>query len=559
MSADLAQAAPARAEPRGAGAPAKGGHPTAVVAWVTARKSVRSGLLWGVIFSVYVATQVFGYASSYPTAAQRAQVAGTLGSGSGINALLGQGHQLQTLAGFTEWKCLGALSLLGAVWALLLGTRLLRGEEDAGRWELLIAGQTTRARAAAQGMAGLAAGLGVVWAMTGLTTAVIGQSATIHLSVLSSLLFAVAVVSGGVMFVAVGVLASQVSATRRQAAAYAAGVLGVCFALRVVADSGSSFGWLRWVTPLGWVEELRPLTGASGWPLLPIVALTAVLGSAAVRLAARRDLGAGIVADRSSAAPRTRLLAGPAGLTLRLIRPTVLGWFTAIAVMGFILGADTRQAVKALQSSPSSQHVIARLGGAGDAAGVYLGVSFLMLALLLTLVAAGQVTATRRDEAIGRVEHLLVRPLSRTSWLAQRVVVVVAFLVTGGLVAGLFTWLGLVGQHTGLTLATLVGAGLNVVPPALCLLGMGVLAVGVWPRAASGIAYGVLAWSFLVELVAGTVTTSHWLLDTSLFHQMAPAPATAPDWTSGAVLVCVAVTAAGLGAWGFHRRDLVSE
>ena len=48
--------------------------------------------------------------------------------------------------------------LLGAVWGLLTSTRLLRGEEDGGRWELLLAGRTTRRRAAAQALAGLGAG-----------------------------------------------------------------------------------------------------------------------------------------------------------------------------------------------------------------------------------------------------------------------------------------------------------------------------------------------------------------------------------------------------------------
>ena len=46
--------------------------------------------------------------------------------------------------------------MLGAVWALLVATRLTRGEEDAGRWELLLAGGTTRGRALSLVMAGLA-------------------------------------------------------------------------------------------------------------------------------------------------------------------------------------------------------------------------------------------------------------------------------------------------------------------------------------------------------------------------------------------------------------------
>ena len=62
------------------------------------------------------------------------------------------------------------------------------------------------------------------------------------------------------MFLAVGALAGQLAATRRQAAAYAGAALGVSYALRLVADSGIGLEWLRWATPLGWVEELQPLT-----------------------------------------------------------------------------------------------------------------------------------------------------------------------------------------------------------------------------------------------------------------------------------------------------------
>ena len=50
--------------------------------------------------------------------------------------------------------------ILGAVWGLLTSTRLLRGEEDSGRWDLLLCGQTTRRGATAQAIAGLGAGTG---------------------------------------------------------------------------------------------------------------------------------------------------------------------------------------------------------------------------------------------------------------------------------------------------------------------------------------------------------------------------------------------------------------
>ena len=132
-------------------------------------------------------------------------------------------------------------------------------------------------------------------------------------------------------------------------------------------------------------------------------------------------------------------------------------------------------------------------------------------------------------------------------------------LLGSGFVAGVGAWLGAASQHAGVGFTSVLDAGLNVVPPALCVLGIGVLMLGIWPRAASVATYGVLAWSFLVELVGGLINANHWLLDTSLFHQMAPAPAVAPNWTTGGVLVAVGATAAIAGGIAFRHRDLAGE
>ena len=105
----------------------------------------------------------------------------------------------------------------------------------------------------------------------------------------------------------------------------------------------------------------------------------------------------------------------------------------------------------------------------------------------------------------------------------------------------------------------MLGAGISMVAPGLCVLGTGVLAMGVWPRATSVASYGVLAWSLLIELAGGFFSSSHWLLDTSVFHHLAAAPAVSPDWASVAILVAVGAAAAVLGGLAFTRRDLAGE
>ena len=50
----------------------------------------------------------------------------------------------------------------------------------------------------------------------------------------------------------------------------------------------------------------------------------------------------------------------------------------------------------------------------------YLGVAFIVVAALVALAAAGQVTATREEEGDGHLDNLLVRPVERLPWLAGR-------------------------------------------------------------------------------------------------------------------------------------------
>jgi ABC-2 type transport system permease protein len=529
-----------------------------VVARQTARRAVRSGVLWGYIFGVFVVSSALSYTSIYKTEAERNRLAASFGSNHAASAMFGPAPQLQTVAGFTVFKASMTLMIIGAVWGLLTSTRLLRGEEDAGRWELLLSGAATRRSAASQALVGLGAGVGTLWMITALITAVVGRSSKVDISVGAALYLALALVASAMMFIGVGALTSQLAATRRQAAGYAGIFLGVSYALRMVADSGIGLHWLVWLSPLGWVEQLQPLTSPHPAALLPIAGLTAVLSVVAVHLAGIRDIGSSLVADRATSRPRLRLLSGPTGLTMRLVRPTAIGWVVAVALAGLLMGIVAKTAGSTISGS-SVQQVFARLGAHGTGVGAFLGVAFLILAALISFAAAGQISAARIEEAEGRLDHILVQPVSRWSWFFGRLLVATALVVFCGLAAGICTWAGAASQASGVRLTTGIGAGLNVVPPAIGLLGVGALAIGCWPRRASLVVYTVLVWSLVVELLGGFAVQSHWLLDTSVFHQMASDPAVAADWTTNSVLICVGLVTALVGGVLFSRRDLQGE
>jgi ABC-2 type transport system permease protein len=522
---------------------------------------VRSGVVWGYIFGALVASSAVSYTRVYQTQAARDALAAAYGANKATSALFGPAPQLQTVAGFTAFKISMTLMLLGAVWGLLTSTRLLRGEEDGGRWELLLAGRTTRRRAAAQALAGLGAGAGALWALTAILTVGVGLDSSVRIAAGPALYFALAMAATAVMFLAVGALASQLAPTRRQAASYAAAFLGGCYAVRMIADAGLGLHGLIWASPLGWVEQLRPFDGPQPLALLPIAALTAALAVATVGLAGLRDVGAGILPDRARAAPRLRLLSGPAGLAIRLARPSVVGWWTAIALSALLFGLIARSAGTTIEGS-SAQGVLAKLGASGTGTDAVLGVCFLVLAVLIAFAGVGQVTAARAEESSQRLDHLLAGPVSRSRWLGGRLLIALGALLASGALAGVFAWLGAASQHSGTGLGTLLEAGFNLVPPAIAIAGIGVLAFGWWPRRANAVVYAVLAWSLLADIVGGfggSGPASRWLLDSSVFHQMASAPAASPNWAANTVMAAVGAACALLGAVAFSRRDLVGD
>jgi ABC-2 type transport system permease protein len=532
-------------------------RPRTVVLGVTAKRAVRSGVGWGLIFGLYTATQALTYATGYKTLASRELLAKEFGSNPGISALVGPAIRIDTVPGYTSWKCLTVLAITGAVWGLLISTRLTRGEEDAGRWELLLAGWTTRRAAARQAVLALCAGFAALFVTTGVFIELVGRSSKVRVDAGAAWYFTLAVVAGAAMFLAVGALGGQLAATRRQAAGYAAALLGASYALRMVADSDSSLAWMRWLSPLGWIEQLRPFTSPDPWALVPIAALSVAAAAAAIILAGRRDLGASVLADHSSSRAHTALLGGPFGLSVRLARLTLVAWAFSIAAYGLLLGSIAKSGGSIFNSSPTLHAVFLRLGVSGAQA--YLGVALLIMALSLGFVATGQVTATRGEESLGRLDNLLVGPVSRTRWFLQRFRLAAMAVVAGGVLAGVATWAGAAAAHARVTFPSLLDAGLNIAAPSLVVVGVGALVFGLRPRLAVPATYGVLAWSILIEITGGAAHINRWILDTSVFHQMAPAPSVPVSWTADGVMLAVGVACVAAGLAAFTRRDVMGD
>jgi len=234
-------------------------------AWFAALRQLtvsprRAAAAWGLAFGLVVYSSTAAYVHAYPSMTQRLFLAHSLGANVGLQALFGPTRALDTVGGFAAWRSLGMLTIIGSIWGVLTGTWLLRCEEEAGRWETLVSARLTRRRAAAAGVT--AAGLLVAELFVLTTLGTLLGAAAGHLSITSCLFLDAALVAPAALFLAVGILAGQLLGTRSGAARVAGALFGVAYLVRLVGVA-AHVGWLRWITPLGWVDATHPMTGSA--------------------------------------------------------------------------------------------------------------------------------------------------------------------------------------------------------------------------------------------------------------------------------------------------------
>lgn len=533
--------------------------PKSVVRRFVAKRTSRSALIFGLISVLYMLSKASSYIKAYPTELARQKVAESLGANVGIEALLGIAHRIDTIPGYLTWNFLTLIAAAGAIWAFLLATKTFRGEEDSGRWELFLAGQTTARRAATNALIGLGSGLVIIFLLMAMGMLSISRLNGADFSAESGLFLALSLTIGAAEFMAIGALCSQLMPVRSRAAGLSAIIFGIFYMIRLVADSTSAH-WLLTLSPLGWIERLQPMYNSQPLWMLPIIGFITVLCGMTIWLAGERDLGEGILADKDISRPHTRLLHSPFGAAFRLNRASILSWLLAVILGAFLYGELAKSASQVLMTS-SVKTVVNRLTQTAESQAVlaFLGFSLFFVMLIILFYVASAVGRIRDDEAKGYIDNFLVRPVSRTRWLWGRLVIVAGVIVIASLLGSFSTWAGGASQHLGVSFHLLLLAGVNIVAPAVLILGIGTFAFGAIPRFTNLLTYGAIGWSFLILMLGSGLNLNHWLLDTSILHHIAFAPAVDIKWLTNIVMFVIGTVLISIGLWRFNVRDLETE
>ncbi|MBC3193542.1 polyketide antibiotic transporter [Pseudonocardia sp. C8] len=537
--------------PRATAVPASGTGPARSVARVAVRDVRRGGVAVVVASAGMTAAVVASYDAVVGQAPGGAAALAVLAGNPAIRTLFGEPVALDDPGGFAVWRTGVAVGVLVGVWAVLAVSVVLRGAEDAGRWNLMLAGRVRREVAVAVtggvvAVFALAAGgaVGVAMVAAGATT----RGAVLH---------GTGVGLTGLVFTGVGAVAAQVAGNRAGAAGAGIGVLLVTLMLRMVGDGVPELGWLRWLGPFGLTAMVAPFHADRVGPLAVLATAGVVLLVTAALLSGRRDTGSGLLAGRSVRRSRFLLLGSVPGFATRTALRPLAAWAAGIAAYYLLVGLLVVSATDFLAANPTFAELAARAGFA--ALGTPAGFAAALLALLPVPVgafAARRIAVLAQDETEARLPLLLAGPLSRPWLLAGYLAVAAAGATALTVAGGLALWAGMAAAGAPLGVADVLAGAAVTVP--ISLLGAGFAALGLGVRPGMALPAGVLpgAGGFLWQVLADSVDAPAPVRAMSPFAHLSAVPAEPADPRAAAVTTVVALVAAAVGAAGYRRRDL---
>jgi ABC-2 type transport system permease protein len=376
-------------------------------------------------------------------------------------------------------------------------------------------------------------------------------------SAVGAVLTAASVAVGGFVFGALGVVAAQVLPTRRAGALASGGFVVGAFLVRAVANTKEGLEWLRWATPFGWSELVRPFGTRTLLPLVVGAAATAMLAALGARLAHRRDLGGAIVPDRPRRPPRRVGLHSSLGFAARQGLPRAAIWVVPLLVLTITFGLLSKDIGEFFRSNETFIEVFERFDvDPSVPVRAFLGFVVSMFAVVGVCFAVSELGAAREEEATTRLDNLLTRAVTRRSWLIGRLAVTVGGIAVLSLGLALGAATGAALGDADIAVAEFATVAVNAMPVALCFLGLTAVVFAALPRATTGVGFGLVGAAFVWQLVGSAIGAPQLALDLTPFAHVAPVPAQGMNVTAALVLAAIGAIGCVSAVELFARRDL---
>ena len=521
--------------------------------------------LWIILLVVYSVALAPSMHDMFPDNAARTQVAAVYDNPIMV-AMMGPIYGLDN---FNAGAMYGGMMLLWyliaiAVMNIFYVVRHTRADEEKGRSEVirsLPVGRLANLNATMSGAIIINTLLGLG---TGLGLAAIGVEG---MDVAGSLLYGAVSGATGLVFAAITALFCQISSSSGGATGLSMATLGIAYMIRAAGDmQGNDF--LSCISPLGLAQRTQVYVANHWWPVGALLAIAVLITTVAFKLNSLRDLDQGFIAARAGRAEGGHLLGSSHGLAVRLLRNSMLTWVIVMAIFGASYGSVIGDIGTFVGDSPEylqligiPAEVVNAMSDAdkGKIIVEYFGAFVVTMMTLISIVPLlNAVLRIRTEEREGRIEHILARPVSRTTYLAGYVAVafIVSILIQFMTAAGLYLVTDAVTDVNPFTFSGLIESFFSYLPALWVMIGVAVLLVGLLPKA-TGAIWGFFGFVAFVTFIGGVIDLPDWVNTLSPMHHIPKMPLEPFMWSPLVALTAIALMLTVAGFAFYNQRDIV--
>ncbi len=443
--------------------------------------------------------------------------------------------------------------------------RHTRQNEEFGRSDLIESGIVARHASLAAAM------LVVVLANIGFSMVMYLALVASDMPVDGSLAASAAMAGVGLVFAGFGAVAAQLADSARGANSYAALAIGTTFLLRGIGDGGGSLtadglsvksGFLSWLSPFGWAQQVFPYTLQRWWIFGLLGGLFILLIGISVAFMARRDIGMGMISTRPGRARALPRLLSSFGLARRLQSGILRGWAIAIVVFGVSFGLVVKEFENFLADNEQIQESFQQMGFSGTSyRDVFLSILISMMSIMIAGYSVQALLRMRSEESNGQLESVLATSVGRIKWMLSHIGIIYTGVILLLLLLGLSMGASFIisTNSSASEIWRILGASMIQAVPIFAFAGFVILVFSLLPNLSVPIAWGGFALTLLIVQVGALLKLPQILMDISPFVHLPAMPASDFKLVPVLWLGLVAGIMLGLGLIRFRQRDLSTE
>jgi polyether ionophore transport system permease protein len=494
-----------------------------------------------------------------------------------ILSFIGDLYAMNTPEGYITFRYMETfMPILLSIWPILAGAGLVRGEEERGTMDVLLATSQSRTRLLLSKVGALAIALLVIAVL--FAVGVVAGEATLggeHVDGVRALLAGLNLVGLAFFFGMVALLISQLTTGRRAAAGWAGGLL-LLFVFLNMAGRELNGAWVQYLSPVYYYNLNRPLlAGFPDQPLAVLVplglAVLCLMGS--VLLFARRDIGRSAIESQRETASGSESALRSLSRAERKVSTRAVGLQTLFAdgwgAFWWLLGIVAFCALW-LFLTPAIQKVINQVVQQTPWLARYLfdtptntntallgTIVFAFAPAIVVILALTLALQWPSDLENGRLELIFSTPQSRPRVLLERFGANVLII----LLATVLTWLTLtIGaqlMNLSINQGRLLAASFSMLPPALITIGLVYALAGrLRYGAVLGIATAYLVLSYVQESFEGNIQFPGWVMSLSMFHVYGDPIFLGMNWTNFLGMTAVGLALLVIGLLQFRSVDI---